>query len=578
MVQGNGDPGRLVRLILASLHDLLGLAGGDLDHHRRAVELDPEFPFFRWNLAAALLRRGEPDDLDEAQRLLEDLARNTVLLRPATRELEALAGRGRVVRPLEGLKSRCERAPKGGIGATLDLEGRCADLPDLPRVAAKLPPAAPPFGPPAAPASVETLVVPEGHERIDYAVTAVVSVWRSRRFIEGLLDDLLSQSLGPRLEIVVVDSASPEGEGRIVLDRLRRHPNIVYLRTDRRETSHAAFSRAAALARAPYLALANTDDRHHPEALERLARVLDARPDVGLVYADFWVTVRENARFDEAPFEKLKRLEEFTLFDLLAHCSVGPQPMWRKELHHRHGLFDATLDVAGDWEMWLRFAREDVFLHVPETLGVYYYSPTSCERRDPRRAKRENEHILRAYDPLWAEQNARRREARIAAPRLDEILALIVRGDDPGRAAASVAELRKERPRRRDVRFAVVRADEGIPDVPGGPPADPPSWTLPEVMSDGWPWRYRAVALMPAGARLTARRLEELAERLFAGERTGALRVREGAGEVVLLSSSAVLDAASLLAAPERPDAWLDAVARRGWNVAVCAGAETGNA
>ena len=101
-----------------------------------------------------------------------------------------------------------------------------------------------------------------------YLVTALVSTYRSERFMKGLLDSLLQQTIADRLEIIVCDSASPESEGEIVGDYLSRHPNISYLRTGERENSHVSFNRCIRLARGTYLTPACTDDRHRPDALE----------------------------------------------------------------------------------------------------------------------------------------------------------------------------------------------------------------------------------------------------------------------------------------------------------------------
>jgi glycosyltransferase involved in cell wall biosynthesis len=117
-------------------------------------------------------------------------------------------------------------------------------------------------------------------------VSALVSTYNSARFIDGCLADLEAQTIADQMEIIVVDSASEEGEGAIVNRWQERYPNILYTRTERREPVYAAWNRAIRMARGTYLTNANTDDRHKANAFERMSRVLDMRPDVALVYAD----------------------------------------------------------------------------------------------------------------------------------------------------------------------------------------------------------------------------------------------------------------------------------------------------
>ena len=72
-------------------------------------------------------------------------------------------------------------------------------------------------------------------------VTAIVSTYASERFIRGAMDDLVAQTIFPRTEVIVIDSASPEAEAKIVGEYARRFPeNIFYHRTPRRESLYAS--------------------------------------------------------------------------------------------------------------------------------------------------------------------------------------------------------------------------------------------------------------------------------------------------------------------------------------------------
>jgi hypothetical protein len=51
-------------------------------------------------------------------------------------------------------------------------------------------------------------------------------------------------------------------------------------------------------------------------------------------------------------------------------------PMWRKNLHEKHGYFNSDYKSAGDWDFWLKCSfGGSVFEKHPEILGVYYFSP-----------------------------------------------------------------------------------------------------------------------------------------------------------------------------------------------------------
>lgn len=259
-------------------------------------------------------------------------------------------------------------------------------------------------------------------------VTAIVSTYNSERFIAGCLEDLEAQTIADRLEILVIDAASPQREAEIVRELQKRHDNIRYVRTDERETLYASWNRAIGLARGKYLTNANTDDRHRPDALEILAGSLEAKPEAALAYADVAVTFRENATFQTFRPTMFLRLPDFERRRLFKVSFVGPQPLWRRELHARYGLFDPTLVVAGDYEWWLRLAVEETFVHVPEVLSLYLASPSSIEHRNPSLTWTESEAARKRH---WRSQWGSRPRPRGVLLRADIPYALsrLARGD-----------------------------------------------------------------------------------------------------------------------------------------------------
>ncbi|HXG49048.1 MAG TPA: sulfotransferase, partial [Methylomirabilota bacterium] len=228
-------------------------------------------------------------------------------------------------------------------------------------------------------------------------VSAIVSTYASERFMEGRLRDLLAQTLGDRLEIIVVDSASPENEGAIVKRFAERHPNIRYLRTEKRETIYQAWNRACRIARGRYLTNANTDDRLRPDALERLARELDEHPEVAVVYGDFFITNSENQEFHRHIRTGYSRKPDYQPGIMRDGCHMGPQPMWRRSLHDEIGWFDETLVAAGDYDFWCRVALKHPLRHVPEFLGLYLHNAAGICNGDTRRTEAETAAVRRRY-------------------------------------------------------------------------------------------------------------------------------------------------------------------------------------
>lgn len=283
----------------------------------------------------------------------------------------------------------------------------------------------------------------------EYLVSAIVSTYKSERFIRGMLEDLEAQTIADKLEIVIVDSNSPQNERAIVAEFQKKYDNIVYVRHHERESSHATWNRCIQVARGKYVTMACTDDRHRKDALARMVEVLEARPDIALVYANVYITRNENETFEKSTRTGAYRWLDFDPLKLLYCCFMGPQAMWRKNLHEKYGYMNGKLETAGDWEFWLRMSENETFLHLDEVLGLYLYSAASSEHRDPAVTIRENEEVKNLYIKRAPEYRAR--EARAKAAKIENLgataEALKPPPSDPGSAIPALPEdLRHRRP------------------------------------------------------------------------------------------------------------------------------------
>lgn len=217
-------------------------------------------------------------------------------------------------------------------------------------------------------------------------VTAIVSLYNSLDFVQGCLEDLVDQSLFKRgeMEIIIIDSNSPQDEYAVVAEFMRRFPQgIEYERTSQRETLYQAWNRALQKAKGTYLTNANSDDRHHPECLETMALALDKRTEIDLVYADVFESTVENETFFENTRESRYRYPDFFAPTSLLFYQFGCQPMWRKSIHTRVGLFSSELKAAGDWDFCIRFSLAGLrALHIPQPLGCFLHRQTSISTQD----------------------------------------------------------------------------------------------------------------------------------------------------------------------------------------------------
>lgn len=243
------------------------------------------------------------------------------------------------------------------------------------------------------------------HMSTNFLVTAIVSVYNAERFLAGCLEDLERQTIADKIEIIVIDSGSPQQEGEIVRSFQQRFDNIRYVRTEERETIYEAWNRAITLAQGRYLTNANADDRHRPDALEKLVEALERNPDVAVAYADCLVTTVENENWPPSSICGVFHWPSYDPRLLFRICFIGPQPVWRRSLHDTYGMFDGKLRSAGDYDFWLRLAAGGIrFMHIPEVLGAYLASPLGMELSNQSLSSTEGDNAKRKHwPPHWGQ-------------------------------------------------------------------------------------------------------------------------------------------------------------------------------
>lgn len=232
----------------------------------------------------------------------------------------------------------------------------------------------------------------------DYVVSAIASLYKGARYIENFLDNITSQTIFDRCELIIIDADSPEGEQEVIAEYQKIYPNIVYKRMNYRIGVYDAWNVGIGLARGKYLTNTNLDDLRRRDSFELQANALDANPFADVVYQDFFYSFDASLGFDEVARVGVKSdVPIITANNLLAFNSPHNAPMWRKALHDELGLFDTSFASAGDWEFWLRcLERGKKFLKINAPHVVYFMNPEGLSTGETRKIREQRE-ILRRY-------------------------------------------------------------------------------------------------------------------------------------------------------------------------------------
>ena len=277
---------------------------------------------------------------------------------------------------------------------------------------------------------------------IDPRVSVVIPLYNQRAWIGEAIASVLAQTVpSAAVEIVVVDDGSSDGGGAIAAAQSER------VRVVHQENRGLAAARNAGIraARAAVLMFLDADDRIAPAKLELQLALLDARPDIGVVYSGVQCI---DERGTPLPQRGWQRLDGDVLPALaLANLTAPHSPLARREPIDALGGFDEALGPAADWDMWLRLARAGVrWACVDRALADYRVRPDAMHQEPQGMA----DDTLRVLDKLFAGPDlpptiAALRPAAYASARL-RAAADFYRVGDRTKGAAWFCEAVRERP------------------------------------------------------------------------------------------------------------------------------------
>ncbi|HEY8505111.1 MAG TPA: glycosyltransferase family A protein [Gemmataceae bacterium] len=198
------------------------------------------------------------------------------------------------------------------------------------------------------------------------AVSVIVAARDYGRYLAAALDSVRRQTLGD-YECLVVDDGSADDTPRVARPFLADR-RFRYVRNEGLGQSRAK-SLGVRLTSAPLVAFLDADDVWLPTKLERQWRLFRADPRLGLVHTRRSLIGPGGEHIGRSPHEPQRgaALEKILINNTVCFSSV----MVRREVLEHVGLFDPGLDLAIDYDLWLRLTRHYPIDFIDEVLVRY---------------------------------------------------------------------------------------------------------------------------------------------------------------------------------------------------------------
>lgn len=239
-------------------------------------------------------------------------------------------------------------------------------------------------------------------------ISVVIPCYNHGQYVQEAIDSVRAAARDD-IEIILVDDGSTDPRTQQEMERLATDPSLTLIRQPNGGLASARNAGIAA-ARAEYILPLDADNRIHPAYLERGISILDARPEVGVVYGDAEYFGSREGRWKIGPFDR-ERLLKWNYIDA---CAVIRKKLWEQNGGYRRGMPVQGLE---DWEFWLHTLSHGwQFAYVPEVLFDYRVMPGSMIEHARKQAQATENFIAdnygRLYRGIWLERESVSRTAR----------------------------------------------------------------------------------------------------------------------------------------------------------------------
>jgi glycosyltransferase involved in cell wall biosynthesis len=241
-------------------------------------------------------------------------------------------------------------------------------------------------------------------------VSVIVNCYNSEKYLREAIDSIYNQTYN-NYEIILLDNASNDKTEEIA--KSYSDLKMKYFRTKNTIPLGAARNEALDHAEGDYIAFLDSDDIWEPDKIEKQIILIEGRKEAAASYT--------NALY----FSESKANEEYRLYSTMQpsgkifskllinyNLCLSTVMIRRSALELLSEVFDDSLEVAEEADLFIRLSLENEFLYLPETLTRYRMHSESVSNTSRHLFSTENRIIL---------EKIRRMDKSVIGPFSDEL-------------------------------------------------------------------------------------------------------------------------------------------------------------
>lgn len=198
--------------------------------------------------------------------------------------------------------------------------------------------------------------------RVRPKISIVLPSYNRADYLTKAIESCLAQTCED-FELIIVDDCSGDNSFEVASSYAANDHRIKVFRNAINKKLPATLNIGFAEAKGEYLTWISDDNIFGEGALRKMSDVLDAIPDIGLVYADYTLIDEDGVVG--------KRLHQESPDYLPIRDCVGACFLYRADVAAKVGGYDEELFLTEDYDYWLRCGLVTKLFHIEESLYFY---------------------------------------------------------------------------------------------------------------------------------------------------------------------------------------------------------------
>jgi glycosyltransferase involved in cell wall biosynthesis len=198
-----------------------------------------------------------------------------------------------------------------------------------------------------------------------FNISVIIPTYNRAHYLNRVIKSVFNQSYLPP-EVIVVDDGSKDNSSEIIQ---RNFKGVKYIWQENRGPS-AARNKGIIESKGEWLALLDSDDEWLPKKLERQIKALANSSTSKICYTnEIWIKAGKRVN----PKKRHEKFGGLIFHKCLPLCIISPSSVLiHRSVFDEVGLFDESLTVCEDYDLWLRISAKYPVLFLDEPLIKKY--------------------------------------------------------------------------------------------------------------------------------------------------------------------------------------------------------------